>query len=97
MRSDVDIYPIVGDRTSCMRGCIMVKATPTLIRLHIEQGYLRTAKRLLERLEASSETITELNSLFERAVERRKKMIRIEVLRRLLNRVRMARIREVNL
>lgn len=73
-----------------------MKPTLTLVRLHIDQGYLETARHLLDGLAATDPGAPGLADLERRWVEAAavaRRRASIEMLRRLLARVRKARSR----
>lgn len=75
-----------------------MKPTLTLVRLHIDQGYLDTARTLLDGLaqtDPDAPGIAELERRWVAAATVARRRASIEMLRRLLARVRKARSREV--
>ncbi len=72
----------------------MLKPTSTLVRLHIDQGYLDTARRLLDGLAVADPGGPGLADLEQRwlgAATAARRQASIEMLKRLLTKVRKAR------
>ncbi len=79
-------------------GWTLLKPTLTLVRLHIDQGYLATARRLLDTLAATAPDdpgIADLERRWAAAAVVARRRASTEMLRRLLARVRKARTREI--
>jgi hypothetical protein len=68
----------------------VARPTSTLVRLHVEQGYLERARSMLDELgrRPGSAPIAELEALWSAAAARRRREARIDALRRLLAGVR---------
>jgi Tfp pilus assembly protein PilF len=74
----------------------MRKPTPTLIRLHIDQGYLGKAREFLDAMPARGETRAEVADLEQRwavAARLARREASVVLLRKLLVRVRRERAR----
>ncbi len=73
-----------------------MRPTPTLVRLHIEQGYLGRARAMLDALarERGGEAPADLLARWEQAAQVVRRQARIEALKRLLSRVRRIRSRD---
>jgi len=70
----------------------VVRTTPTLVRLHIRQGYLASARRMLDELtQGGAGDLEELENLYERALRRAKVEAMRAALSEALARVRRAR------
>jgi len=75
----------------------LLKPTPTLVRLHIDQGYLETARRLLDALAEADPRFPGIADLERRwivAAAAARRRASIEMLKKLLARVRKARHRD---
>ena len=75
----------------------MLKPTSTLVRLHIDQGYLETARRLLDALASADPRdpgIADLERRWILAATAARRRASIEMLKKLLARVRRARSRD---
>lgn len=75
-----------------------MKPTLTLVRLHIDQGYLDTARNLLDglaRTDSNAPGLVDLERRWAAAAAIARRRASIEMLRKLLTRVRKARSREV--
>lgn len=72
-----------------------MRATPTLVRLHIDQGYLGRARAMLDVLagQAGGGIAADLEARWADAAEKARRRARIETLKRLLARVRRVRAR----
>ena len=72
-----------------------MRPTPTLVRLHIDQGYLGRARAMLDALAAGRGGVVpaDLEERWTAAADRARRAARIETLKRLLSRVRRARTR----
>jgi len=73
-----------------------MRPTPTLVRLHIEQGYLGRARAMLDALarERGGGVPADLLARWEQAAQVARRQARIEALKRLLSRVRRIRSRD---
>jgi hypothetical protein len=94
----LDYYPIVCDRTT--GGTLpprgeAVRATRTLVRLHVAQGYLATARRMLDELSCRSgpAELAAMEALWARAADKARRDAAVGLLNELLARVRKARRR----
>jgi hypothetical protein len=71
-----------------------MRPTPTLVRLHIDQGYLGRARVLLDALAKQRGGAPEdLETRWAEAADRARRQARVETLKRLLSRVRRVRSR----
>lgn len=72
-----------------------MRPTPTLVRLHIDQGYLGRARVMLDALagDRRGKAVADLEVRWAAAADGVRRRARIETLKRLLSRVRRARLR----
>ena len=72
-----------------------MRPTPTLVRLHIDQGYLGRARAMLDALaaERGGEAPPDLEARWATAAEESRRRARVDTWKRLLSRVRRARAR----
>ncbi len=72
-----------------------MRPTPTLVRLHIDQGYLGRARTMLDALAAlhGGRAPADLEMRWTVAAEEVRRRARVETLKRLLSRVRRVRAR----
>ena len=68
-----------------------MRPTPTLVRIHIVQGYLTKARSMMEMLERAGRLPQELRELWDSRAREVRREARVRTLKRLLRRVRRRR------
>ncbi|MBP7125709.1 hypothetical protein KBD49_05020 [Myxococcota bacterium] len=68
-----------------------MRPTPTLVRIHIVQGYLTKARSMMEMLEREGRLPQELRELWDSRAREVRREARVRTLKRLLRRVRRRR------
>lgn len=69
-----------------------MRPTPTLVRIHILQGYLARARSMMEALEQEGRLSQELRDLWDARARGVRREARVRTLKRLLRRVRRRRM-----